>query len=552
MANLTPNEYFKNEGPIRSSRLRFQETASFDDKTLKDIPASVDFVGQNDRVIFLSMNKKGDVRLMTFKILNKEGTTAKPDDVIDSIKNDSDFPGVDITDYVKKILGRKYEDLLTEDPTKADQFIENHVQKSLNVQKAYFVEKIEIIQTPWDTNVVPTQPTGPSTPPVENKTVTTTEPMVATSSVGASASNVGATASILGEFTFNVEQDNTFIGVNNQFGTLYTIGIGEIKEEPLDIPEEGLPEEGLDEEYQEENYSPENEIALELANQRDETERLKNDAENSKLGNNDIIDKSEVGSPIKQKSVKDAIITLMNILIKEGGFTKEQAAGICGNIKAESGFKYWNVEDGCSNIRPKGTSSKRWDSGYANGKNYGSGGFSGIGLAQWTYGRRYKMEAYVGKFLTEKGIKAKTLNGILDTDPGLHKGDTSKIYGGAGDSLEAYLKTIDNLFEAQCSFLQHELKNDYSGIIKIFNGGKPSGNTATLLKNGFFINSTNTNDGKRVAQTVSGYAECVVCNFEVPNPVGKAIKGKSQESYKTLVKERTKNALDCLATYNGK
>ena len=278
MANLTPNEYFKNEGPIRSSRLRFQETASFDDKTLKDIPASVDFVGQNDRVIFLSMNKKGDVRLMTFKILNKEGTTAKPDDVIDSIKNDSDFPGVDITDYVKKILGRKYEDLLTEDPTKADQFIENHVQKSLNVQKAYFVEKIEIIQTPWDTNVVPTQPTGPSTPPVENKTVTTTEPMVATSSVGASASNVGATASnvgasasnvgatasILGEFTFNVEQDNTFIGVNNQFGTLYTIGIGEIKEEPLDIPEEGLPEEGLDEEYQEEDFKGADEVALEV------------------------------------------------------------------------------------------------------------------------------------------------------------------------------------------------------------------------------------------------------------------------------------------------
>lgn len=290
MANLTPNEYFKIEGgiPIRSSRLRFQETASFDDKTLKDIPASVDFVGQNDRVIFLSMNKKGDVRLMTFKILNKEGTTAKPDDVIDSIKNDSDFPGVDITDYVKKILGRKYEDLLTEDPTKADQFIENHVQKSLNVQKAYFVEKIEIIQTPWDTNVVPTQPTGPSTPPVENKTVTTTEPMVATSSVGASASNVddsnvgasasnvGATASILGEFTFNVEQDNTFIGVNNQFGTLYTIGIGEIKEEPLDIPEEGelLPEEGLDEEYQEETYveSSDNLITDDIIRNVDQTE----------------------------------------------------------------------------------------------------------------------------------------------------------------------------------------------------------------------------------------------------------------------------------------
>ena len=273
MANLTPNEYFKIEGPIRSSRLRYQETDSFDDKTGKDIPASVDFVGQNDRVIFLSMNKKGEVRIMTFKIVNKEGTITKPEDVIDSIKNDSDFPGADITDYVKKILGKKYEDILTEDPTKADQFITKHVTNYNGVSKAFFVKNIEIIQTPWDPNVVPTQPTGP--PPVENKIVTTTEPMVATSSVGpsasnvddsnvgASASNVGATASnIVGEFTFNVEQDNTFIGVNNQFGTLYTIGIGEIKEEPIDKPEEGelLPEEGLDEEYSEEVYQGEAEI----------------------------------------------------------------------------------------------------------------------------------------------------------------------------------------------------------------------------------------------------------------------------------------------------
>ena len=276
MANLTPNEYFKIEGPIRSSRLRYQETDSFDDKTGKDIPASVDFVGQNDRVIFLSMNKKGEVRIMTFKIVNKEGTITKPEDVIDSIKNDSDFPGADITDYVKKILGKKYEDILTEDPTKADQFITKHVTNYNGVSKAYFVKNIEIIQTPWDPNVVPTQPTGP--PPVENKIVTTTEPTVATSSVGpsasnvddsnvgASASNVGATASILGEFTFNVEQDNTFIGVNNQFGTLYTIGIGEIKEEPIDKPEEGelLPEEGLDEEYSEEGFSGLEETSIKI------------------------------------------------------------------------------------------------------------------------------------------------------------------------------------------------------------------------------------------------------------------------------------------------
>ena len=173
MANLKPEEYFKNEvdaaisqtgakstgsTPIRSSRLRFLETPGFDDKTLKDIPASVDFAGQNDRVIFLSMNKKGNVRMMTFRILNKEGTIAKPEEEIVSIDLDMDFPPVDLTDYVKKILGRKYEDILTEDPTKADQFIENFVTKSLNGGiKAFFVDKIEIVQTPWDPNTVPPQ-----------------------------------------------------------------------------------------------------------------------------------------------------------------------------------------------------------------------------------------------------------------------------------------------------------------------------------------------------------------------------------------------------------
>jgi hypothetical protein len=160
MANLKPEEYFKTEGstPIRSSRLRFQETPGFDDKALKDIPASVDFAGQNDRVIFLSMNKKGKVRMMTFRILNKEGNIAKPDEEIVSIDLDMDFPPVDLTDYVKKILGRKYEDILTEDPTKADQFIENFVTKSLNGGiKAFFVDKIEIVQTPWDPNTVPPQ-----------------------------------------------------------------------------------------------------------------------------------------------------------------------------------------------------------------------------------------------------------------------------------------------------------------------------------------------------------------------------------------------------------
>ena len=158
----------------------------------------------------------------------------------------------------------------------ADSVMQNEmIIKALSKEAGITDGPWSITQDPWDPNVVPKR-LRPDTEPVvvENKSVTTTEPTVATSSVGASASNVddsnvgasasnvGATASILGEFTFNVEQDNTFIGVNNQFGTLYTIGIGEIKEEPIDKPEEGelLPEEGLDEEYSEDIFMGDEEL----------------------------------------------------------------------------------------------------------------------------------------------------------------------------------------------------------------------------------------------------------------------------------------------------
>ena len=160
MANLKPEEYFKvgEMTPIRSSRIRFQETDGFDDKTSKSIPATVDFAGQNDRVTFLGMNKKGVVRMMTFRILNKDKTIAKPEEEIASIENDTDFYSVEITAYVKKVLGRKYEDILNTDPTKADPFITQFVNMALNGDsKAYFVKSVEIIQTPWDPNTVPPQ-----------------------------------------------------------------------------------------------------------------------------------------------------------------------------------------------------------------------------------------------------------------------------------------------------------------------------------------------------------------------------------------------------------
>jgi hypothetical protein len=275
--------------------------------------------------------------------------------------------------------------------------------------------------------------------------------------------------------------------------------------------------------------------------------------ENLNSGPNDVLDNTTTGGvtvtgeAVKNPTVAEAIVTVMNALIKEGGLSVNEAAGVCGNIKAESGFKFWNIEDGASNVRPGGMGSNRWDSGKATGKNYSGKVFSGTGLAQWTYGRRYNYEKYVGEWLTKKGISTKALkNGFFDTDPGLHGSDYDKVYGGAGDKLEAYLKTVPHLFDAASSFLQHELKTTYAGIIKIMRGASPTGNAGTLIKNGFFINKS----GGKVAQTVEGFAELVVCNFEVPGPVGQGINGHGRDDYNKLIKERTKLAQDCLATYN--
>jgi GH24 family phage-related lysozyme (muramidase) len=77
---------------------------------------------------------------------------------------------------------------------------------------------------------------------------------------GPSASNID------GEFIFNVEKEDRFIG-NNQFGTLFIIGIGEIKQEQLEMPEEILSDEGLGEEYVEGGFAGEEEGAFVMPDQ---------------------------------------------------------------------------------------------------------------------------------------------------------------------------------------------------------------------------------------------------------------------------------------------
>ena len=369
---------------------------------------------------------------------------------------------------------------------------------------------------------------------------------------------------IHGEFTFDVQEENLFKGVIFPFKVLEIIGVGEIKETPIDETVDETIDEEIDEEYLEEDSTAMDELIYQLESRE---YNIEIELKNSTQKDDAIVGGGSGGITVDGKAVtelvqKEAILIIMKDLIKLGGFTPEQAAGMCGNIKAESAFSCWNVENGCANMRPSGNGTDRWNVGKANGVNYTSGTkkrdgtsafrpMSGIGLAQWTFTRRANMERFVGKWLKDNNINARTNKDVigLDTDPGQFsgtpsskksKGDIVGAYGGPGDELEKYLKTIPKLFEAQSAFLQHELKS-MTVIVKMLNGGALSGNTAKKYSQGWLINHT----GGKMNKTVEGAAECIVCDFEVPAP----ITGSSQAEYKELIRVRSTNAKDCYQTW---
>lgn len=124
---------------------------------------------------------------------------------------------------------------------------------------------VKIPDPPKEEPVVTAPITASASGPSASTTTTTEITAATNSTTGASASGASASSSIDGEFTFNVEQESLFIGNNNQFGTLSIIGIGEIKDEPIEKPVDeeipiGVEDEVIDEEYSEEEYKGEAEI----------------------------------------------------------------------------------------------------------------------------------------------------------------------------------------------------------------------------------------------------------------------------------------------------
>lgn len=104
--------------------------------------------------------------------------------------------------------------------------------------------------------------------PVETKKEVTTETKTGENK------NVDNTAiNLEGEFTFDVQEDDLFKGINNQFPVLEIIGKGEIKETPIEYLESNevvSEDDYVDEEYQEEDYEGLAELKIEI----ESTERL--------------------------------------------------------------------------------------------------------------------------------------------------------------------------------------------------------------------------------------------------------------------------------------
>jgi hypothetical protein len=235
--------------------------------------------------------------------------------------------------------------------------------------------------------------------------------------------------------------------------------------------------------------------------------------------------------PTSSPAENDKIVYLMNLLINQLNFSIFQAAAVAGNIKIESGgFKEWNIENGK-------------EAKYLN---------SGIGLMQWTdvggkRNGRYNFEKFVGKWLTTNAVITPYVkNFILDTNPNNYN---------KGKSLEAALKSIPKLFEAEAAYVLTFIKNRPNVITNFnaaFNGTKNiKGNSHNMIKNKYFKYVEN---GK-VKKDIGGFTELFLIDAETPKVVldiydnSDASKSEVQK-YRNELDKRVDSSLYCLGVYN--
>jgi len=230
---------------------------------------------------------------------------------------------------------------------------------------------------------------------------------------------------------------------------------------------------------------------------------------------------------VKTKTMMDAFV--------QSGFTVAQAAGIVGNIFAESGMKEWNIENGHQDQQPNSQGS--WDI---------EGQYSGISLMQWTYGNRDKWEKYVGEYLmnTPGADKSKIVNGRLITNPA--------FYDGKGTTVEEYLKTLPGLFDASVAYAVKSYVPGLGNFTKMMKDGVPRGNTLSIVNNGAFMNIVG---GKLDVSSTATVCEIFLCDGEVPGTVGAAndkggISAAVKQAYQESVIHRVEYAIQVFNSYN--
>tara|TARA_R110000868_G_scaffold159313_1_gene388027 strand:+ start:2174 stop:3958 length:1785 start_codon:yes stop_codon:yes gene_type:complete len=236
----------------------------------------------------------------------------------------------------------------------------------------------------------------------------------------------------------------------------------------------------------------------------------------------------------KAKTVMDAFV--------KSGFTAAQAAGIVGNIVAESqGMKEWNIENGHQDQQPDPADGSWGSKAIREARQY-----SGIGLMQWTYGNRDRWEKYVGQYLlnTPGADTSRIKDGRLITNPA--------TFDGGGDAVEEYLKTLNGLFDASVAFAVNDYVPGLGNFTKMMQNGVPRGNTNSIYKNGGFMNIGA--DGVLDVSKTATVCEMFLCDGEVPGTVGGAIVDKPSaaaiQAYQKSVIHRVELAIKVFNSYN--
>jgi len=300
------------------------------------------------------------------------------------------------------------------------------------------------------------------------KTVSETPTTAGTSGTSGTSgiSGTASTPSLDGEFTFNVEQEDKFIGVNNQFGTLTLIGAGEIKEEPTEMPEEDMPEnipdDELDEEYLEDGFTATEEAAFIL--QKSEFVVINSDSTNDIKGydpekpDEALSTNSDAKYPISKDT--DANIKKIIEVAKKSGITnKYSIAAMLAICKKESGFIPQNEGSYAK------TSAARIKQVFSKFKKYSDAEVDRIKknpkeFFDIIYGGRYGNAADEGYKYRGRGLNQITFKGNYEKYKGLSGYDIVKDPD-LLNTIEVAAKCLAEYFKANFKNASKDIKSTY-------------------------------------------------------------------------------------------